>query len=392
MRSNVMTPVLREEGKAALIACMAQAVNRGDVPGLVVSVVAREAVLHQSAAGQQDVGRGVPMRLDSIFRIASMTKPITSVALMMLAERGAVSLDDPVSTYLPEFDRRPVIASFDTASGRYETRPAKGPIRLRHLLANTSGLGYAWSDPVLNKLVEVTRKSEPELPLLHDPGSRWTYSPATRVLGWVVEKVTGEPIDAYLRSKIFEPLGMRDTGHAVPAVEVARVVTVHSRSGDELIETANEPQQAAPVRGDGGLYSTAHDYAQFVRMLLNGGSLQGARILDPETVETMGQNHCGDVCVQTQPAAMPARTRPFPLGAGRDHFGLGFQIAAADPRYAGFRSPGSLSWAGINNTHFWIDPQRGIGAIVLMQVLPFYDERCIALLRGIEQIVYQHLA
>ena len=382
---------LREEGKAAIDARMAQAIDCAEAPGLVVSIVTRDGVLHERAAGQQDVGRRVPMQVDSIFRIASMTKPITSVALMMLVERGAVRLDDPVSMYLPQFERRPVIARFDAATGRYETRPALGPITLRHLLTNTSGLGYAWSDPTLHKLVAVTHKSEPELPLLHDPGTRWTYSPATRVLGWVVEKVAAEPIDGYLQTKIFGPLGMRDTGHVVPPGEVARVVTVHARVDGQLIETANEPRQAAPVRGDGGLYSTARDYARFVRMLLAGGALQGARILDAQTVRTMGENHCGEVCVQIQPTAMPERARPFPLGAGRDHFGLGFQIAAPDPRYERFRSPGSLRWAGINNTHFWIDPHRGIGAIVLMQVLPFYDERCIALLRGIEEVVYRYL-
>lgn len=392
MNSDGMAPLLRDEGKAALVAHMAEAVRRADVPGLVVSVVTRDDVLHESAAGTQDAGRGVPMQMDSIFRIASMTKPITSVALMMLVERGAVHLDDPVSTYLPEFDRRPVITSFDCASGRYDTRPATGPVTLRHLLANTSGLGYAWSDPILHRLVEITHKSEPELPLLHDPGSKWTYSPGTRVAGWVVEKVAAEPIDVYVRTKILGPLGMFDTGYEVPASEVGRVVTVHSRAAGELIEAVNEPRQAGPVRGDGGLYSTARDYARFVRMLLNGGALEGARILNAQTAQAMGQNQCGTLCVQTQPTAMAARTRPFPLGAGRDQFGLGFQIAAHDPRYAGFRSPGSLSWAGINNTHFWIDPRRGIGAIVLMQVLPFYDERCIALLRGIEETVYRYLS
>lgn len=145
------------------------------------------------------------------------------------------------------------------------------------------------------------------------------------------------------------------------------------------------------MRGDGGLYSTAQDYGRFLRMLLNGGTLDGAKILSPQSVQRMGQNHIGEISIQTQPDANPARTRPFPVGAGRDKFGLGFQITAADPKYAKYRSPGSLSWGGINNTHFWIDPQRQIAAVVMMQVLPFYDEAGMRVLRGIEEIVYQHL-
>ncbi len=391
MQADGAAAMLAAAGKTAIGEFASKSVERGDVPGVVTLIVGREGVLYEGAAGKQDVSRGVAMSADAIFRIASMTKPVTSVALMMLVEQGKVKLDDPVSNYLPELGKRLVIAKFDAASGSYETRPAKGAITIRHLLANTSGLGYAFTDPTMNKLVAVTKKTEPELPLLHDPGAKWTYSPATRVLGWVVEKVSGEPLDVYLRTKIFEPLKMTDTGHAVPAAKVSRVVTVHSRKDGKLSETPNEAKQETPVRGDGGLYSTAQDYGRFVRMLLNGGSLDGAKILSPQTVQLMGQNHIGAIFIQTQPDANPARTRPFPIGAGLDKFGLGFQITAADPKVVGFRSPGSLSWGGINNTHFWIDPKRQIGGIVLMQVLPFYDDACMRVLRGVEEIVYRHL-
>lgn len=391
MNADAAESAMADAGKAAISAFMAKAVERGDVPGVVTLIVNREGVLYEGAAGKQDVARGVAMPADAIFRIASMTKPVTSVALMMLVEQGKVKLDDPVSKYLPDFDQRPVIAKFDAASGSYETRPAKTAITIRHLLANTSGLGYAFTDPTISRIVQITKKAEPELPLLHDPGVKWTYSPATRVLGWVVEKVSGEPLDVYLRTRIFEPLKMVDTGHAVPASKLARVATVHMRKAGKLSEATNEPKQESPVRGDGGLYSTARDYGRFVRMLLNGGSLDGAKILSPQTVQSMGQNHIGAIFIQTQPDANPARTRPFPIGAGRDKFGLGFQIAAADPKYANYRSPGSLSWAGINNTHFWIDPKRQVGGVVMMQVLPFYDDVCISVLRGIEEIVYRHL-
>ena len=195
----------------------------------------------------------------------------------------------------------------------------------------------------------------------------------------------------FLRDRILKPLGMNDTGFAVPAANVARVVTVHSRTDGKLVEQPNGPTQQAPVRGDGGLYSTANDYGLFIQMLLNGGTLHGARILSEKSVQMMEQNQIGSVVVEAQPAADSVRSRPYPLGAGRDKFGFGFQIAMKDPRYAKYRTEGSLSWAGIDNTHFWIDPQRGIGAVWLAQVLPFYDEACIGSLRAFEEIVYQNL-
>jgi len=168
-------------------------------------------------------------------------------------------------------------------------------------------------------------------------------------------------------------------------------VTVHRRADGRLIEQPNASIQQSPVNGEGGLYSTARDYGIFLQMLLNGGSLHSVTLLSAKSVGTMGENHIGSVVVEEQPAADPARTRPFPLGAGRDKFGLGFQIAARDERYARLRSPGSLSWAGINNTHFWIDPGRHIAAVILMQVLPFYDDACIRVLREFEELMYRQV-
>jgi CubicO group peptidase (beta-lactamase class C family) len=277
------------------------------------------------------------------------------------------------------------------ADASYTTRPAKREITIRHLMTHSSGIGYAFTDPTIKKIVDTTNKNEPELALLHDPGEKWTYSASTRVLGWVVEKISGQTIDVFLRTQIFEPLKMVDTGHVVPADKVSRVVTVHSRKDGKLTEAPNDPKQEAPVRGDGGLYSTAHDYGRFVRMLLNGGTLDGAKILSPKAVQMMSAMPAGGPVMQTQPDANPERTRPFPVGAGKDKFGLGFQVSASDPKYAKFRSPGSLAWGGINNTHFWIDPVKQVAGIVLMQVLPFYDDACVGVLRGIEEVVYRHL-
>jgi methyl acetate hydrolase len=384
-------PMLSDAGKAAISQVATTATERGDVPGVVTLIVNRSGVIYEGAAGKQDVARGVTMPPDAIFRIASMTKPVTSVAIMMLVDAGKVKLDDPVSNYLPEFKARPVIAKFNEGDASYETRPAKREITIRHLMTHSSGIGYAFTNPTIKKIVDATKKNEPDLPLLHDPGEKWTYSASTRVLGWVVEKVSSETLDVYLRTKIFEPLKMADTGHVVPDSKVSRVVTVHSRKGGKLSEAPNDPKQESPIRGDGGLYSTAQDYGRFVRMLLNGGTLDGAKILSAKAVQMMSAMPAGGPVMQTQPDANPDRTRPFPVGAGKDKFGLGFQVSAADPKYAKFRSPGSLAWGGINNTHFWIDPKKQIAGIVMMQVLPFYDEASLGVLRGVEEQVYKHL-
>ena len=388
---SVAAPVLSDTGKTAISEFSAAAIQRGDIPGAVTLIVNREGVLYQGVVGKQDVARNADMSADTIFRIASMTKPVTSVAIMVLVDAGKLKLDDPVSQYLPEFKDRPVISKFNPADATYETRPAKRAITIRHLMTHTSGLGYAFTDPTIARLLKDTKITEPELPLLQDPGTKWQYSASTRVLGWVVEKVSGEKLDVFLQKQIFGPLKMVDTAHVVVADKVSRVVTVHSRKDGKLTEEANTPAQESTIRGDGGLYSTANDYALFVRMLLNGGTLNGVKILSTKSVRMMGENPAGGIVMQTQPDANPDRTRPFPVGAGRDKFGLGFQITAADPQYAKYRSPGSLSWGGIFNTHFWIDPKRQIAGIVLMQTLPFYDEASMGVLRGIEAITYQHL-
>jgi len=384
-------PLISAAGTTALSQYLSAAVDRGDVPGVVTLVVDREGVLYEGAAGKLDVTRRVDMPADALFRIASMTKPITSVAVMMLVEAGKLGLDDPVSKYLPEFENRQVISTFNPADGTYESRPAKRAITIRHLMSHTSGIGYAFSNPVVARLLQGTQKSETELPLLQDPGDKWTYSASTRVLGQVIEKISSQPLDVFLRNRIFEPLKMADTSYVVSPERLPRVVTVHRRMDGKLVEQPNAPTERAPVRGDGGLYSTARDYGAFLQMLLNGGSLHTAKLLGEKSVRMMGENQIGAIAVEEQPAADPGRTRPFPLGAGRDKFGLGFQIAARDDRYAKLRSPGSLSWAGINNTHFWIDPNRHIAVVVLMQVLPFYDAACIRVLRGVEELVYRHL-
>ena len=387
-------PRIAEPARRELDNYLTQAVERDGIPGLVAMVVDRDQVLYSGAFGQQDVANDLPMAVDSIFRIASMTKPITSVAIMMLVEEGRLGLDDPIEQYLPEFSGKSVFASFDPASKRYTERPATGPITVRQLLTHTSGLGYAWSSDILFQLVvaDDASPSAAHYPLLFDPGRRWTYGESTRVLGRLIEVVTEQPLETFLRARVLGPLGMHDTRYTLPGDQADRVVTTHVRGDGGFREIPNPAGRlGGAARGDGGLFSTAPDYARFLTFLLNEGrAADGAALLRPATIAEMGRSHIGDLRVELQTPAHATRSRPFPLGAGHDGFGLGFQITGPGPAPAG-RSPGSLSWAGIQNTQFWIDPVRGLAAVLLMQYLPFYDELAIGTLQGFEERIYRHL-
>jgi methyl acetate hydrolase len=384
-------PALDASGSAAISSFLKGAVARGDVPGVVVLVTAPDRALYHEAFGKMSLAKGTEMQKDTIFNIASMTKALTSTGVMILVEEGNLSLDDEVSKYLPAFTSPKVISKVDLAAGTYDTRPAVKPITIRQLLTHTSGIGYSWSDPGLAFIQKKTGAADLDLPLVHEPGEKWTYGASTRVLGEVIEKISGQRIDAFLESRILGPLGMRDTTYAVPASKTARVVSRNQKADGKITEIPNPDVIPATVRGDGGLYSTAPDYARFVQMILNYGQLGGVRLLKGQTVREMERNQTGNVKVRQQPTAEPLRSRPYPLGAGEDVWGLGFQIAAPARPAADRRRPGSLTWAGINNTFFWIDPEKQIGAIVLMQVLPFYDDAAIGILQGTEKLIYQHV-
>ena len=196
--------------------------------------------------------------------------------------------------------------------------------------------------------------------------------------------------DRFLQTRIFDPLGMVDTAYTVATDKHARVVTLHTRSDAAFVERPNRPTIASTVAGDGGLLSTAADYGRFMQLFLNGGRAGTVRLVTDSTIRQMLSNQIGRIVVEEQPSAEPSLAKPFPFGGGKDKFGFGFQIEAA-PATAGLRSAGSASWGGIDNTHFWIDPRTGVAAAVLMQVLPYYDEAAIDVLRSVERLVYQHV-
>lgn len=377
---------------AAIDAWLDQSTARTRIPGVVALVTDSRGVIYTHAAGAARGSPRVPMAPDAIFNIASMTKPIGVAAIMMLVEAGKLGLDDPISKYVPEFAGRQVIASFNAADASYVTRPAAREVTIRHLLSHSSGLAYGFASDTVTRLgaarpgVDATA-----LPLLYDPGTAWSYAGGIAVVGRVLEKIEGRSLDAFLQERLLGPLGMNDTGYAVPPDKRDRVVAVHRTTADGLVESPVPAELRSPVNADGGLYSTAADYAKFIRLILNGGRTpDGRRLLSEESVRRMARNQLGNVRVSLQQEPTPLLARAFPLGAGRDGFGLGFQVTG-EPRAAGARAPGSLSWAGIYNTEFWIDPATGIGAVLMMQYLPFYDPEAIATLQGFEARVYEGL-
>jgi methyl acetate hydrolase len=378
------------QSSSAIDEAMRGAIARKEVAGVVVMAADRKGIIYQGAFGVADIAEARPLKLDALFRIASMTKAVTSTAAMQLVEQGRFAIEDPVEKYLPEFAKLSVFESFDGATGAYRLRPATKAVTVRHLLTHTSGLGYAFTNPTVRDFKPRAGEEYPVGPLVFEPGERWLYSTSTDWVGRLVEKVSGQSLEDYFRQHIFTPLGMADTFYFVPKDKEARLVTVNRRIADGSIvkESVQPPTSGFTPIGGGGLSSTANDYLRFTRALLNGGELDGARILSAGTVALMGQNHIGAVGVPAQKTALPDRSDDFSFIAdGRDKWGLGFLVTA--DAVPGKRSAGSLSWGGINNTYYWLDPTRGITGVILMQFLPFADRKALALYDAFERGVYQ---
>ena len=383
----------QNSGTAAIDAGLRGAVERKDVPGVVALITDRQRVLYQGAFGVADVSTGRALTPDAMFRIASMTKPITSFALMQLVEQGRLGLDDPAEKYLPELANLKVFESFDPTTGAYKLRPASRPATVRHFLTHTSGLAYPFTSTIWRDFKPSGGEKFPfGGPLLFDPGERWHYSTSTDVVGRLVEVISGQKLEDYFRQNIFAPLKMDDTSYSVPEAKGPRMVAQQQRAGakmDGAVELQN-PQLGltipAPI-GGGGLASTASDYGRFVRMFLNGGQLDGTRVMKPETVELMSQNAMGSVRVPALKTALPRSADFSFIADGRDQWSPGFLITV--DQVPGKRSPGSLSWGGINNTYFWIDPSRGVSGVILMQYLPFADAKALAVYDAFERGAYQ---
>jgi CubicO group peptidase (beta-lactamase class C family) len=376
---------------------LAAATQAQQIPGVVAMVTTDKETIYQGVFGKRALDAPAAMTLDSVFWLASMTKAITSVAAMQLVEQGKLALDEPVGNVLPDLASPQVLDGFD-AGGKPMLRAARRPITLRHLMTHTAGFGYGTWNAALGQYM--TQASVPAtrsclnrsllMPLSFDPGDRWEYGINTDWLGKVIEAASGTRLDVYLRDLILAPLGMPDTAFKIGASQRQRLVGMHQRAADgALSPTPFELEQEPEFHmGGGGLYSTAPDYIRFVRMLLNGGALDGIRVLKPETVALMGENHIGDLVMSRLPTFMPAVSNDFDPWPEQDKkWGLGFMMNTR--RTAEGRSPGSLAWAGLANTYFWVDPARKVGGVILMQLLPFADGKALELFAALERGVYQ---
>ncbi len=367
---------------SAISRALQAAVDRSDAPAAVGLVVNPNGEIYREAFGKASVAANAPVGPDALFRIFSMTKPVTSLAAMMLVEEKRLGLDDPIAKHLPEKDAMQAVITVDGV-GHFVSRPPEKAVTVRHLLTHTSGIAYTFTSELLRR-VQDSAPSIPETSILvHEPGERWIYGPSTRLLGQIVARVSGQGLDVLFDERIFKPLRMTDTAFAVPDDKRARLVTAHERKNGMLVEQKIPDTITPQVFGDWGLYSTASDYGRFVRMILNGGSLEGRRVIAEAPLKEMSTHQIGTLRIE-----QPAGTNP---GSGRDGFGFGFQVtqlAKPDPRH---RSNGSISWSGAMNTYFWVDPTKRIGAVLLMQTLPFGDAPAQRVADEFETAVYGSL-
>jgi methyl acetate hydrolase len=366
-------------------------VDAREVPGIVAMAATARSVIYQGTFGVRDIGSPAKMSADTIFRVASMIKLLTSVAALQLVEQGKLGLDEPADKIDPTLASPQVLSAFD-ARGTPQLRPARKPITLRNLLSHTSGFSYPLWDINAKHYLKVAR-GDPALPrsvLMFDPDTRWAYGGSLDRVGRLVEIASGKTLDRYFHDHILGPLGMSDTGFEITDSQRAREASLHVRKGDGTLVPQSRERHTTPkvFSGGGGIYSTAPDYLTLLQALLNGGSLAGTAILRPATVILMSVNQIGTLEAGIMKTTNPALSNDVDFFPGtRLRWGLGHMINL-DPVRDG-RNAGSLTWAGLYNTYYWIDPASGIAGVVMMQVLPFADQRALSVYRGFERGVYR---
>ena len=389
-----------EQDARTIDAVLRRAVDEGEVPGVVAMAATDTGVFYAGAFGLRDLGQGAAMTLDTMFRLASMTKAVTAVAALQLVEQGKLTLDGPVPGIDPVLSAPQVLEGFDP-SGTPRLRPARRPITLRHLLTHTAGFSYDIWGAETARYIEATgmparstgKIASIRLPLIFDPRERWEYSVATDWVGLIVEAASGQPLDAHVQQHIFGPLGIADIvfGDAAMPGQQARLASEHQRQADGSLQP--QPYEA-PVkpeyRGGSGLWAAAPDYRVFLRMLLHGGTLGGPRILRPDTAAALGQNQIGAIEAGVMRTTRPARSADIDFFPGASlKWGLATMINA-QPGPNG-RGAGTLSWAGSSNTHYWIDPARRVAGVLMTQILPFGDPAAMRLYGRFERAVYDSL-
>jgi methyl acetate hydrolase len=378
-------------GSAAVDDALRSGLARRKIPAVVGMVGSENKTLYSGAFGTRD-SSGVAVRVDSIFQIASMTKAITTVAALQLVEQGKVDLDEPIARRLPKLASLDVLEGFD-AAGRPSLRPAKTAITLRHLLTHTSGLCYDTWDGNMHRFTQANAASAPAKPgpLMFEPGTRWQYGQGVDWAGRLVESVSGATLEEYFERQIFRPLGMADTSYILPAAKFDRLVNRYHREANGALQQDERkfPSPPTSFNGGGGLYSSAPDYIRFTQMILNHGAApKNVRILQAKTVQSMMTNQIGELTAGKMKSFDPKTSADVDMQPGHDEkWGLGFLINTSP--YTGGRSAGSLAWAGLYNTFYWIDPKRRRCAVILMQFLPFVDKDAIGLFGDFERAVYE---
>ena len=384
-------------GAAGIDKSLAEAVNSGRVPGVVALAANDKGTIYSGAFGKRSLAQAQPMTVNSVFWIASMTKAVTTAAAMQMVEQGKLKLDQPASEILPDLASAQVLEGFDSAD-KPQLRPVKRPVTLRQLLTHTAGYTYdIWNENTgryekqANLPGLITCKDDAlKTPLAFDPGERWEYGINIDFAGKMVEKVSGQRLEGYFRDHIFGPLGMADTSFKLSPSQRERLVAMHARGADGSLKPIEfeMPQEPEFFMGGGGLYSTGPDYLKFVRMFLNKGSLDGKTVLRPETVAMMGQNQIGDTNVVVLKTVMPDSSLDAEFFPGMvKKWGLGFMINTETAPTG--RSAGSLAWAGLANTYYWIDPSKNIAGVILMQLLPFADPKALQTFAEFETGLYK---
>ena len=375
-------PVRTEEIDRALQA----RVSAREIPGVVAMAASGQSVVYEGVFGFRDMATASRMSADTVFRIASMVKLLTSIAALQLVERGKLKLDEPAGNIDPTLGSAQVLAGFD-AQGAPQLRPAQRPITLRNLLTHTSGFSYPLWDWNVVRYLKVARSNPalPRMPLMFEPGSRWAYGGSLDRVGRMVEIAGGQGLDRYFSDHITGPLGMSDTGFSLTEQQRARQASLHVRdaNGKLVPQSLEKPNVPRVPSGGGGIYSTAPDYLVLLQALMNGGSLRQRSILRPETVALMAENQIGNLKAGILKTTNPALSNDVDLFPGVElRWGLGHMINI-DP-VPGGRKAGSLTWAGLLNTYYWIDPTMRLAGVIMMQILPFADRQALEAYRQFE--------
>jgi methyl acetate hydrolase len=371
------------------------ATSAGEVPGVVALAATENGIIYEGNFGRRRLLDGPAMTRDTVFRVASMVKLITTVAALQMVEKNKLALDAPVPEIDPAVGSPKVLEGFD-ATGLPRLRPATRPITLRQLLTHTAGFTYRLWDAKAAQYARSIEQLSPEqraaaasTPLMFDPGERWQYGTSIDWVGRIVEFVSGDSLDVYFRKHILDPLGMNDTAFAISPQQQQREANVHRRTSDGSLRAQPAEQRSAKqtFSGGGGIYSTGPDYLTLIRTLLRGGSLDGVRILRPDTVALMGQNQIGKIGVGILKTTAPALSNDVDLFPGISlKWGFGHMINMQ--AVARGRSAGSLTWGGLFNTYYWIDPANRVAAVFMTQVLPFADHRALRLYGQFERGIY----